>query len=781
MRQQLLLFFILVCHLSSQAAMTHTLSGKVTDQSGEAVSFATISLQPAGRAVAADVDGAFEIQLAAGSYDGTVTAVGYKPYSFSLHLVRDTTLEIKMQPDALLLQGVTAYGKSSAQRVKESEFSVNSLDVSGMANTTQSLSDLIGRTSGVRIRAEGGVGSDFDVSINGLTGSAIRYFIDGVPMETKGSDFTLGSLPLNQIARIDVYKGVVPAFLGTDAMGGAVNIITRHSRKRYIDASVAAGSFGTYSADFSALAVETHSGLKVRPTFSYGYSKNDYMMKDVEVWDSDEDRYVTVNRRRFHDSYRSIQGGIELRIDNKPWARRLSIGGAYHNLDKEIQTGAVQAIVYGQPRRKGQAWSLEAHYSKDSLLLPRLNLFADLSYTADRSQTVDTAYRKYDWNGNWIPSQRNEITGGARSIRHYRRPLFTGRINIDYMLAEGHTLNLNYSINHRGNKRYDALDSEYEPAKDILTKHITSLTYRQSLLDRRLQTSIFGKLYLERLQIIKLTDKWNDDADDDKTKGYPGYGIGMRYNITEWLQAKWSAEHAVRLPLSRELLGNGTTVTANMSLKPESSGNLNLGVFGNINAGDGNRLYYEAGAYIRSVHDMIHLVTNENTGLSAYANIAKVSVKGIEGELGYHYDDKLHISTNWSYSMSRDMNATRSDGKPSVTYRNRIPNKPWLYGNLDMTYILNNPARKDDRIRAGYTMQYVHWFYLTWEGYGSLSSKSKIPDQWNQNLYVTYSWMNERYNITGEINNIFDRTLYDNYKLQKPGRSVMVKFRLFIE
>ncbi len=40
---------------------------------------------------------------------------------------------------------------------------------------------------------------------------------------------------------------------------------------------------------------------------------------------------------------------------------------------------------------------------------------------------------------------------------------------------------------------------------------------------------------------------------------------------------------------------------------------------------------------------------------------------------------------------------------------------------------------------------------------------------------------NERYNVTGEVNNIFDRTLYDNYKLQKPGRSIMVKFRLFLE
>ena len=111
------------------------------------------------------------------------------------------------------LNAVTIVGKSLAKQRKESEFTVNSIDVSSSVNTTSTLSDLVGRTSGIRIRAEGGLGSDFDVSINGLTGSAIRYFIDGVPMETRGSDVSLANLPLNQIARVDVYKGVVPLFL----------------------------------------------------------------------------------------------------------------------------------------------------------------------------------------------------------------------------------------------------------------------------------------------------------------------------------------------------------------------------------------------------------------------------------------------------------------------------------------------------------------------------------------------------------------------------------------
>lgn len=776
-RTKALIIFLLTT-ITSWANVVIT--GKVTDIEGEPIGFATVSHDMTGNACLTDEKGYYRLETPNGQGTLTASAKGYNSQSKGIDIRSKAKIDFSLSPYSSLSE-VTVSGKSKLQQLKESEFTVNSIDVSNAVNTTASLSDLVGRSAGVRIRTAGGVGSDFDVTLNGLTGSAVRYFIDGMPMDSRGSEVSLENLPLNQIERIDIYKGVVPAFLGTDAMGGAINIITRKSKKGYIDASVSAGSFNTYRADFTAQAKEKNTGIIIRPSMSYSYSKNNYMMKDVEVWDSEQDKYITTDRKRFHDDYRSIQGQVEIGVENKSWARRLYVTASYSDIDKEIQTGSVQAIVYGTPRRKGHAWSTGLRYTKDDLLTKGLTLNLDMSHTWDRSVTIDTVFRKYDWNGNWIPSQRNEISGGAKSIRHYHRPLTTLRGNLDYHFGDIHTLNLNYSLNRTGNKRFDETDKEFDPSKDVLTKHITGLSYTQSLLNGRLQNTVFGKLYVEHLTIKQMTEDWNENARESSTKTFNGYGIGSRYNALEWLQVKASFEHAVRLPLSREMLGNGTTVSANLSLKPENSNNVNIGIFGNLKAGSEHTFYYEAGGYLRRVHDMIHLVTNENTGLSTYGNISKVSVRGIEGEAGYHYRDKLHLTTNWSYSVSRDMNSTRQDGKPSVTYKNRIPNRPWLYGNTEVTYIHRNLLGQNDKLRVGYLLQYVHWFYLTWEGYGSLSSKSKIPTQCDQSVYATYSWHNERYNLTGEINNIFDRTLYDNYKLQKPGRSLMVKFRLFIE
>lgn len=112
-----------------------------------------------------------------------------------------------------------------------------------------------------------------------------------------------------------------------------------------------------------------------------------------------------------------------------------------------------------------------------------MTLKATLSHTWDHSITIDTAYRKYYWDGGYIVSQRNEIRGNEPSIRHYKRPLTIVRVNLDYQLDGHHGLNLNYHMNRTGNDRYDDLDQSFEPSNDAVTKHIIGLTYSQSFFD----------------------------------------------------------------------------------------------------------------------------------------------------------------------------------------------------------------------------------------------------------------------------------------------------------
>lgn len=120
-----------------------------------------------------------------------------------------------------MLDKVTITGKSRTQRLREGALSVNAIDISSVAGSISSLGRLVDRTAGVKLREEGGVGCDFDLSINGMSGNSIRYFIDGVPLDTKGSGVNLANLPVNLIDHIEIYKGVV-LIRGSAAMPWAV-------------------------------------------------------------------------------------------------------------------------------------------------------------------------------------------------------------------------------------------------------------------------------------------------------------------------------------------------------------------------------------------------------------------------------------------------------------------------------------------------------------------------------------------------------------------------------
>lgn len=784
------LFRTLVCILvfSPLAVLAQgkfVISGKVTDAKGNPLSMVAVAIENSKFGTYTDAKGRYKIEVDGGNYVLVATYLGFTTAKKNVSINGAKKVYFELKENSLDLKSVAVYGKTKEQKLRESAYSVNALDIKSIVNSTTNLNDIVGRTTGVKVRNEGGLGSDFELSLNGMSGNSVRYFIDGVPLDTKGGKVSLENIPVSTVERIEVYKGVVPAQLGADALGGAINIITKKENKNYLDVSVSAGSFHTYIADLNAQYVLPKYGIIIKPTFGYSYSKNDYKVKDVEIWNESQSKYVLEDRKRFHDDYKSLIAQVEVGVEDKSWTDAFYIGASYSKVDKDLQTGTVQDIVYGMAERKQHAWNIQARYMKKSFLAKNLTANFFVSHTWDYSVTVDTAYRKYTWDGNWTSTSRNEVTGRARQMRHYDRPLTIARANLNYDFNENHSLNLNYMLSRTGNKRTDELneDQDFTPSNDVLAKHIIGLSYNQTLFEGKMANVFFLKDYINYVKVEQNDLYWitnSDEVASSTTKNNLGYGVGVRYKFFEPLALKVSYEHTVRLPLAKELLGNGSTVYPNLALKPETSHNVNIGLFGNVNIGDEHSLFYEGGVFYREISDYIHMSISDSEGTAQYENLNDVTQKGIEGEIRYGYSDWLQISANCSYQKALDMNKYKSDGKQSVTYKNKIPNKPWLFANADLTLTKNTLFSNGDKLKFNYAYQYVHWFYLTWEGYGSLSSKARIPTQNIHSASLTYSWQSEKYNVTLECNNLFDATAYDNYRLQKPGRSFMCKFRLFL-
>lgn len=775
--------FIILGFTDGVAQALVTISGKVTSSDGSPVVQATLAVEGTSYGTYSDDNGNYTLSLPEGKYTLVVSFVGFKSQRKNIGLTGKKVVDFVLQEDAVGLKDVEVYAKSKSQKLRESSFAVNALDVKPIVNSLNNLNELVNRASGIKVRQEGGVGSDFDLSINGMSGNSVRYFIDGVPLETKGSEVSLANLPVNIIDHIEMYKGVVPSYLGSDALGGAINIVTKKEKKNYLDVSYGIGSFHTHKADMNAQIVFPKSGIIVRPTLGVNYSKNDYMMKGVEVWDESVRKYVPSNRKRFHDDYFSLLAQVEVGVTGKPWADDFFVTASYSKVNKELQTGSIQTKVYGMAERNGDAYNVSAQYRKKDFILKGLQMQSVLSHTWDHSLTVDTAYRVYDWNGDYIVSSRNEITGRERSLRHYKRPTTMFRSNWDYLINQHHSINLNYLVNRTGNDRYDDVDDSFVPSNDIVCKHIIGLSYHQQFLQNKIENTFFVKDYVNHLNIRQTDLYWQTGSDKvmgSNTNNYWGYGVGTRMKFIEPVALKVSFEHSVRLPLARELLGNGSTIYANTALNPERSDNVNVGAFGTWHPATGHSLYYEVNGFMRFVDDYIQAVVAEKEGMMQYENVPAVHIKGVEGEVRYSWKRNLQCMANVSWQDARDQRKYKDDGKLSATYLNRVPNRPWLFGAAEANYTFYDVLLKNSSLRLGASYQWVHWYFLTWEAYGAKESKAQIPAQHVINADMTYSLENGKYNISVSCDNIFDRLVYDHYKLQKPGRSFFLKFRMFL-
>src|SRR5690606_38497704 len=108
--------------------------------------------------------------------------------------------------------------------------------------------ELLDRSVGVRVRQNGGLGSAVNYNLNGMSGNSVRIFIDGIPVSTYGASFSLNSIPPAMIERIEVYTGVIPAHRSDDALGGAINVVSKKAAREMLSASISYGSFNPLQA-----------------------------------------------------------------------------------------------------------------------------------------------------------------------------------------------------------------------------------------------------------------------------------------------------------------------------------------------------------------------------------------------------------------------------------------------------------------------------------------------------------------------------------------------------
>lgn len=424
-------------------------------------------------------------------------------------------------------------------------------------------------------------------------------------------------------------------------------------------------------------------------------------------------------------------------------------------------------------------------YKKTDFLIKGLtaNLMGSLSI--DKSDVIDTSAYLYGWGGIIRPESVAGELRDIKTIYHYKNTSAIARANFSYEIDEQQSLNLNYTYNHFSRSATEEImhvDNNHFDEPNTLSKSIIGLAYQNQMFNKKLTTTLFAKYYGLSTFVRKavfLSGGTYSRQDSTTTKNNLGYGIASRYKITEQAGLKFSFEHAYRLQEAEELFGDGVSVSSNINLKPEESDNFNLGAYYTHQSGK-NKFSVEGGYFFRNAKNLIF--SSPGGKYSTFVNVGLAQINGFEGEFGYQYSNLLDFSVNASYQNAiNNQEYDITSGLQDPTYSDRIPNQPWFFANASIGLGKDNMIGKNSRIQFNWSTQYVDWFYITWESRGSKESIDKIPSQLIHNIALSYSFERGKYNISAESFNVTNELAYDNFRLQKPGRSVFLKLRYFIK
>lgn len=785
----ILLFILFTIFHSVSFAQTNLLIGIIKNKSGKPVSDATVLIKNTDKHTLTNEKGKFEFEnIKYGEYDIEVVAIGVKREKFHIHLKKDSKpINLTIEETSHTLNEVTISTHTQKKKIETEGYAVNVIEIENTALQSIQTNELLDRAAGVRIRQDGGLGSHIHYNINGMTGSAIKIFIDGVPATNFGPSFSLNSIPPALIERIEVYKGVIPGHLSDDALGGAINVVMKQNKKNTLSTSYSFGSFNTHQFNING-GYKTNNGFGVNASAFYNYSDNNYEVWGKEITFRNYDGTVIADQRakRFHDAFRSYGIKVDAGWYNVKWADRFTIGGVFSDDYKEMQNGVTLQRVFGDRHSRRSAKIATLTYNKTDLLIQGLSLKVDASYSHLKSQVIDTVGIMYDWRGKILYPDGTPVryTGGAELASQKTAEIntdktFVIRTNIGYRINTSNAIYINHLFNNfdRGiSDKYLPLGLELLQNTRDLQKSITTFTYENISFSDKLKTNIFYKYYNQKVTLnqpyqVSTTPATYDVNKETRKEDYHSYGTAISYSLLPKLYLMGSAERTIRFPNEKEIFGDVTTNLNPSKVSAERSFNANFGIYLGTYTFNEHSLRLNTSFFYRDTKGMIReSMTPGNSGTSYYENLENVLTKGIDAEFIYDYSNKFNMTFN--ISKFDVLFNTKFDklGNEYLFYREQIRNEPSLKYNINASYYLNNVFLRNSLASVHYNISYVEGFLRNWSNVG-LNELDHIPSQFSNSISLLFTFPGKKVTVSFDAKNIFDKQLYDNFGLQKPGRA----------
>lgn len=768
-----LLLIATIVILTSSSYARCKLTGTIFDANTKSpLPGASIFVKGTSIGTTADKDGKYSLNIKDGKYILEISYLGYKKVQKKV-VIKGKSLKKNffISESLVTMNEIEVMGKSEERQMQERAMPMTVISIKDIQGTVSSVKDILGKTAGVKLRNSGGVGSTSRISVRGLEGKRIGFFIDGTPLTGQSDFIDLNDIPVDMIDRIEVYKGVVPAKFGGSAIGGAVNLVLKDYPPKYIDLNYGVESYNTHKTNIILKRNNPNSNYEFGAGGFYTYSDNNYEMELPHNPGQVE--------RRNNDKF--VKKAIGLGLKAKSWwFDEVKFEPAYLTTEKGMQ-GIEGNIKYA--KTYSEVWALDCHMEKANFFTKNLEFEASLAYAYSIFRLVDTSKYRYDFNNK--PYKLDNEYGGeiGRDANDSRdqKHIVINKLNFNYVLDQNFSFNLNSVINYaKGLPKDDLQDKSIDKKMNYnseMHNWTLGLSADYKTNDDKFLNSLTFKFYTYAME-TKLADIFAAPEDINIDKQDFGFSYAARYRFTSEFLIKGSYSLDSRLPNDIELLGDGMLIAASNSLKPEKNESINLGFMFDHRNNTENRLQLELNFFYMNLKDMIKLTP----GLvqSTYKNFGSMSTIGGDFDIKWDITKWLYFYGNITYQDLRDTRKKDPKSEGENKYKgDRIPNIPYLYSNVGFELHKENLfGGEKQNTRFYFENSFVEEYFYDFEE--SNFQERKIPRASTFNCGLEHTFDDQNITVGVQVNNLTDETVLSEFNRPLPGRWMGLKLRYII-
>lgn len=323
--RNLLCIILLVC-VSAVSALD--VQGHVQDANGTALQRVLITAH--GHGTSTDADGFFRLKNLAPS-----DSLHFYKYGFATRHVPvvDCPDVLIMQTQAIAVSGITVHEEATGmEHLKAPQ--TRRIEVLPDAG---SLAATLQRSADISINGADVQGGRQTISLRGHDPRHTLVLLDGMPLNRPGEAFDISGIPTEILETIEVFDAGGSAYVGSGAIGGAVNLITRKTNTGdtvSITTTSSVGSFNAYSNALDCRVQKPWIALKLHGILEQ--AKNDFSYTNSLTSPSTEEK-----RKNNESSAEDARWAITL-----PRMFSLHYQGSYRHYDKGLPGQVGQITLY---------------------------------------------------------------------------------------------------------------------------------------------------------------------------------------------------------------------------------------------------------------------------------------------------------------------------------------------------------------------------------------------------------------------------------------------------